>query len=73
MRQTSRAVALLLALDSANAADPGITAQVPATIGIGGQYSTVFNPAANAIGAPTPSDQLNNRQAGYTGTARVFG
>jgi len=71
MRQTSRAVALLLALESANAAT---TAQSAPTIGIGGDYETVFNPfSSDVVGAPTTSQQLNNRNAGYTTTARVFG
>jgi len=71
MRQTSRAVALLLAVESANAA---ITAQVPATVYVGGDYSTPFNSSGNnVIGNPTTSMQLNNRNAGYTNTPRVFG
>jgi hypothetical protein len=73
MRQTSRAVALLLALESANAATTG---QLPVAIGIGGDYTTVFNPSgagSSVIGTPSNSQQLNNRNAGYTNTPRVFG
>jgi len=71
MRQTSRAVALLLALESANAA---ITAQVPVGLGKGGDYVTVFNPSDSPTGSsPTSSQQLSNRTAGYTGLTRVFG
>jgi hypothetical protein len=70
MRQTSRAVALLLALESANAA---ITAQVPVGLGKGGDYVTIFNPSDSATGSsPTNSQQLNNRTAGYTGLTQVF-
>jgi len=69
MRQTSRAVALLLALESANAA---VTAQVPTTLS-GQDYVTIFSPAGSATGsAPTNSQQLNNRLAGYTGAFRVY-
>lgn len=67
MRQTSRAVALLLALESANAA---VTTQVPAALGKGGDYVTIFNPALGSF--PSNSQQLNNRTAGYTGLAQVF-
>jgi len=70
MRQTSRAVALLLALESANAQP--ITAQVPNAIGFGGDYQTVFNPA-NSNANPTNELALNSRTAGYTGAPRVYG
>jgi hypothetical protein len=70
MRQTSRAVALLLALESANAA---LTAQSPNAVGVGGDYNTVFNPSvSNVIGNPTGTMQLNNRNAGYKNTPRAF-
>jgi hypothetical protein len=70
MRQTSRAVALLLALDSANAA---LVLNVPLpTAGIA--FSTdAFNPAVSAEGAPTNSLQLNSRTAGYVNRHTVYG
>jgi hypothetical protein len=69
MRQTSRAVALLLALESANAA---VTGQLP--VGLSGpDYITIFSPSGSATGsAPTNSQQLNNRMAGYTGKFRTY-
>jgi hypothetical protein len=62
MRQTSRAVALLLAVESANAV---YTLNIPApTAGIAFS-DTVFLPAINAASAPTNTLQLNSRTAGY--------
>tara|TARA_B110001450_G_scaffold138902_1_gene130183 strand:+ start:275 stop:406 length:132 start_codon:yes stop_codon:yes gene_type:complete len=43
MRQTSRAVALLLALESANAAAV-VVKNTPLDVTLGGGYYTVFNP-----------------------------
>jgi len=62
MRQTSRAVALLLAVESAHAV---YTLNIPApTAGVA--YNTnVFNPAVSAGAAPTNTLQLNSRTAGY--------
>ena len=72
MRQTSRAVALLLALEGANAANATPTPNDPATVTIGGGYLTVFNPLSSVTGMPSTSQQLNNRNAGYTGKAQTW-
>jgi hypothetical protein len=62
MRQTSRAVALLLAVESAQAA---LTAQIP-TIGTNNFYfTTVFYPDVSDALNPTASMQLNSRTAGF--------
>jgi hypothetical protein len=64
MRQTSRAVALLLAVESAQAA---LTAQAPTLADDADEfyYTTVFYPAASDANAPTGTMQLNSRTAGF--------
>jgi hypothetical protein len=69
MRQTSRAVALLLAVESAQAVP---TTNLPA-IGDAAYYNTVWMPSESAANGATASLALNSRQAGYTNTARVYG
>ena len=73
MRQTSRAVALLLAVESAQAA---LTANVPAIVNTGATavsyYETVWMPTSSDAYAPTTTLQLNSRTAGYNGTQQVF-
>jgi hypothetical protein len=69
MRQTSRAVALLLALDSANAAQ---TKNFPDS-GAAAYSVNAFNPVASAQGAPTNTLQLNSRTAGYMNAKPIVG
>ena len=73
MRQTTRAVALLLAVESAQAA---LTANVPAIANTGAgavaYYETVWMPAVSDAYAPSGTMQLNSRTAGYNGAQRVF-
>ena len=72
MRQTSRAVALLLAVESAQAVAAVPTTNLPA-IGPAAYYNTVWMPSVSAANGATASLALNSRQAGYTLTAQVFG
>jgi hypothetical protein len=70
MRQTSRAVALLLAVESAQAA---LTANDPPIQSGEAYFKTVWMPDVSAANSPTPSIALNSRQAGYTNTAQIYG
>lgn len=63
MRQTSRAVALLLAVESAQAA---LTAQAPAIGTDNFYYTTAFYPDVSDANGATTTMQLNSRTAGYT-------
>jgi hypothetical protein len=64
MRQTSRAVALLLTLESASAVDRPIVKNFP-TAAAGVMYSiNVFNPEASSL--VLNSVQLNSRTAPYS-------
>ena len=67
MRQTSRAVALLLAVESANAA---VTLNFPAPTAGQAYNVNVFNPAATVDVAN--SNQLNSRTAGYANRHPAF-
>jgi hypothetical protein len=73
MRQTSRAVALLLAVESAQATVATLTAQIPTITGGNFYFTTVFYPDSSDALAPTTSMQLNSRTAGYTWNQQVFG
>jgi hypothetical protein len=73
MRQTSRAVALLLAVESAQATVATLTAQIPTITGSNFYFTTVFYPDVSDALKPTASMQLNSRTAGFTWDQRVFG
>jgi len=64
MRQTSRAVALLLAVESAQA----LTDNSPDIASGNAYYETVWMPLISDANAPTTTMQLNSRTAGYNGT-----
>lgn len=66
MRQTSRAVALLLAAESAQAVASTLTANVPMITSGKFYYTTVFYPDTSDANAPNISMQLNSRTAAYT-------
>ena len=72
MRQTSRAVALLLAVESAQAGVTTPTTNAPA-IGNSAYYNTVWMPSESAANGATATLALNSRQAGYTNAAQVYG
>jgi hypothetical protein len=69
MRQTSRAVALLLAVESAQAT---LTAQTPTITGGEFYFTTVFYPAVSDANGGTPTMQLNSRTAGYTMENQIY-
>jgi hypothetical protein len=69
MRQTSRAVALLLAVESANAA---FTLNFPAPTAGVAYDANVFNPTISEQGNPSNSNQLNGRTAGYVNKVTTF-
>jgi len=62
MRQTSRAVALLLAVESAQAAQ---TANIPPIVAPAMYFTTVFYPVTSDADGATNTMQLNSRTAGY--------
>ena len=72
MRQTSRAVALLLAAESAQAAVSVLTLNAPTITAGHFYYTTVFYPDSSEANAPTTSMQLNSRTAAYTWNQQLF-
>ena len=70
MRQTSRAVALLLAVESAQAAPT--VANTPTIVSGDAYFNTVWMPSVSAANGATATLALNSRQAGYTNTAQIF-
>jgi hypothetical protein len=72
MRQTSRAVALLLAVESAQAAAATLTPNSP-DIAAGNQYfETVWMPLKSEAYEPETTTQLNSRTAGYNGSQQLY-
>ena len=67
MRQTSRAVALLLAVESAQAV---ITPNVPAMDAGYQYYKSVWMPEQSVVESPTATQQLNSRTAGFSLSAQ---
>jgi hypothetical protein len=63
MRQTSRAVALLLAVESAQAV---ITPNIPAMVAGSQYYKSVWMPEQSVVESPLATQQLNSRTAGFS-------
>ena len=64
MRQTSRAVALLLTLETAQAGNRSVVLNLPTPTAGDATSSNFFNPVASSL--VTASQQLNSRTAAYS-------